>query len=152
MIRRVSASASMGRLIEGYEPSPLLLARFMVRSPNNNLERANRAFVALKQFLLVSAQQKSLHSCSPSQPIDEMWHEFLMFTEEYQGFCLDWLGTMVHHHPISPASDPAITEDTYRLTRKAAQKMFGTLDPEFWPKPKRRASAHTAGGCGSLCR
>ena len=34
--------------------------------------------------------------------IDEMWHNFILFTRIYQKFCEDFLGTFIHHNPTPP--------------------------------------------------
>ncbi|HWZ15470.1 MAG TPA: hypothetical protein VNW95_09550 [Mucilaginibacter sp.] len=33
--------------------------------------------------------------------IDEMWHNFLCFTKEYQSFCRNNFGIFIHHNPTS---------------------------------------------------
>lgn len=31
--------------------------------------------------------------------IDEMWHNFILFTQDYQNFCLSNFGRYIHHQP-----------------------------------------------------
>ena len=33
--------------------------------------------------------------------VDEMWHNFILFTKEYQHFCTQYFGSYVHHLPAS---------------------------------------------------
>lgn len=33
--------------------------------------------------------------------IDEMWHNFLCFTKEYEAFCKRYLGIFIHHSPTT---------------------------------------------------
>lgn len=35
----------------------------------------------------------------PMRALDEMWHEFLLFTEDYAEFCSRYLGGYLHHTP-----------------------------------------------------
>lgn len=35
--------------------------------------------------------------------IDEMWHNFLCFTKDYQEFCLTYFGFFIHHNPTPKA-------------------------------------------------
>ena len=35
----------------------------------------------------------------PLRIVDEMWHEFLLHTTRYAGFCERWFGRYVHHEP-----------------------------------------------------
>lgn len=128
--------------LEAYKPPTLLLERYM-KEQSCKRKKADKAFIALKQFLYVCATAS--HRCSPSAEIDPMWHEFLMFSEVYYTFCMKYFDRVIHHHPTKrkmPAS--------YKETYASALKIFGKLDPEFWPEPREeRKEAH----CGSyaLC-
>ena len=33
--------------------------------------------------------------------IDEMWHNFLCFTKDYQAFCIKYFGVFIHHTPTT---------------------------------------------------
>lgn len=33
--------------------------------------------------------------------IDEMWHNFILFTKEYDAFCKEYLGIYIHHQPTT---------------------------------------------------
>lgn len=33
--------------------------------------------------------------------IDEMWHNFILFTKEYDLFCKEYLGNYIHHQPTT---------------------------------------------------
>lgn len=37
----------------------------------------------------------------PMEPLDKMWHEFILFTQEYHQFCEDFFGCYIHHVPCS---------------------------------------------------
>lgn len=34
--------------------------------------------------------------------IDEMWHNFILFTKDYHDFCMKYLGVFIHHQPTPP--------------------------------------------------
>jgi hypothetical protein len=34
-----------------------------------------------------------------SEEVDEIWHDMLLFTQKYQVFSEQFLGTMLHHTP-----------------------------------------------------
>lgn len=59
----------------------------------------------VKQFFLLSAVLKSVPMFS--KEVDEIWHEMLLFTKEYQNFCDHFIGEIIHHEPaISQEKDP----------------------------------------------
>lgn len=37
--------------------------------------------------------------------LDAMWHTFILFTEDYQQFCLNLFGRFVHHAPSVPSEE-----------------------------------------------
>jgi hypothetical protein len=51
----------------------------------------------LKRFFVMNAILQSVPMYSSK--VDEIWHEMLMFTKEYQNFCEKFVGRMIHHIP-----------------------------------------------------
>jgi hypothetical protein len=49
--------------------------------------------------------------------VDEMWHNFILFTKEYQRFCDEHFGSFIHHLPATKKE-------------KALQKQMNVEDPE----------------------
>lgn len=82
-------------------------------------------------------------------PVDELWHSFLMFTEDYERFCTKVAGAFIHHAPND--------EDTPEAGRRSAALRFNAAyeavfqespDPEIWPL---LTSGSCMNGCGSRC-
>src|SRR5688572_9931032 len=44
---------------------------------------------------------------TPSKIVDDAWHEFILFTRYYMGFCDEQFGQYIHHHPGGPESENA---------------------------------------------
>ena len=59
----------------------------------------------LKRFLLMGALLRRVNMYSAQ--VDEVWHEMLMFTREYQELCERFCGRMIHHAPHSSAVEAA---------------------------------------------
>lgn len=70
--------------------------RIIQKSKINLIEWENRWF-EWKRYLLISAILRSVPMYS--REVDEIWHEMLMFTREYQEFCQRFFTTMLHHAP-----------------------------------------------------
>lgn len=43
----------------------------------------------------------AFHVHKPMEPLDKMWHEFILFTKEYHQFCEEFFGCYIHHVPCS---------------------------------------------------
>lgn len=59
--------------------------------------------------------------------LDEMWHTFVLFTEEYQAFCHDYLGRFVHHRPTTRAEKTEIREHLTQGSAEFVQARAGVL-------------------------
>jgi len=54
---------------------------------------------ALRQFFLSYLKSGKRRVAMPSQVVDDLWHEFILFTRDYQVFCQTAFGTFLHHTP-----------------------------------------------------
>lgn len=74
-----------------------------------------------EQILLVAAGLKDyFHLCNlagkqmvsmPSQVVDDLWHEFILFTQTYQLLCKKAFGRFLHHTPAEAMSSPVIAQE-----------------------------------------
>lgn len=56
--------------------------------------------VELKRYLILAGDSDAGESLGMmSSEVDNLWHTFLLFTKEYQGFCNDMFGKFIHHCP-----------------------------------------------------
>ncbi|MVP01204.1 hypothetical protein [Paenibacillus lutrae] len=61
-------------------------------------------WLELKRFFMMCAVLKQVPMFSSA--VDEIWHEMLMYTQEYQRFSTKFLGQMLHHSPSGEPSKP----------------------------------------------
>ncbi len=54
---------------------------------------------ALRQFFLTYHKSGHQRVAMPSQAVDDLWHEFILFTRDYKKFCDEAFGTFLHHTP-----------------------------------------------------
>ncbi|GEM_PF-239711 len=47
----------------------------------------------------------------PSQVVDVAWHEFILFTRDYQSFCRKAFGRFLHHTPTEAMGSPTLAAD-----------------------------------------
>ena len=82
-------------------------------------DEAKTLFQDTKLFLfLCSISKKPL---APSAQIDECWHNFILFTKDYDRFCNEHFNTFIHHRPKTLAerasSDGTIVKETVAIAR-----------------------------------
>lgn len=89
-----------------------LFRRYEKDFPDNKLS-ADESFYHLVQFFWLCEKHRIDINNNPNDDslkficsmyhemaeIDDMWHTFLMFTEEYENFCKRYFGRFIHHAP-----------------------------------------------------
>lgn len=54
----------------------------------------------LKRYFILGELFPDEHFEMYSDEVDNLWHTFLLFTKEYQTFCIKNFGHFIHHNPI----------------------------------------------------
>lgn len=88
-----------------------------------------------------------------SPEVDDVWHQFVLFTSEYGKFCREVLGEFLHHHPSTPSSP--VPEGSGEAFRKEYKRTFGPL-PDVWNGGKEDVGSdshdcHPPDQCHSNC-
>ena len=97
------------------------------------------ALIELLKFLnLIGTVNRRL---SPSQIIDTVWHEFILFTKQYIQFCEKHWGRVIHHEPSESASTAL-----YFQTLEEYEELYGKGPEKYWPLISE-ASDSRCGSC-----
>jgi hypothetical protein len=82
-----------------------LLARPEKHRPG--LARKDSALVSrgLRQFFIAYLTNGKRFVSMPSQVADDLWHEFILYTREYDAFCRRAFGEFLHHTPAVVLSE-----------------------------------------------
>lgn len=65
--------------------------------------------------------------------IDEMWHNFILFTQDYARFCEKHFAFFVHHNPTPPRKRTvrkeqlSSSDSAYTATRKARERQYSYI-------------------------
>lgn len=81
------------------EDDPLdenIIQRVQKKHPDWNRGKVMELIREYKKFLYFCA--KDDEECVPSAEVDEIWHEHILFTKEYENWC-NFLGKKIHHNP-----------------------------------------------------
>jgi hypothetical protein len=73
--------------------------RFLKHHPGLTPAQMKRVFEGLRQFFNVALEAKGKFVAMPSQVVDDLWHEFILYTRNYELFCRRGLGRFLHHTP-----------------------------------------------------
>lgn len=95
---RLRAAARADR-IRSYMFPRGLLDRFGVKRPELSLKERQLVARALRQFFLAHLKSGRKFVSMPSQVVDDLWHEFILYTRHYETFCNEAFGKFLHHTP-----------------------------------------------------
>lgn len=58
----------------------------------------------------------------PSQAVDVAWHEFILFTRQYESFCYQTFGRFLHHTPAEAMDSQVSAQEGIKLAWKLSCK------------------------------
>jgi hypothetical protein len=67
---------------------------------------------------------------SPPEPVDVAWHAFILHTQDYESYCRERFGRIIHHQPTGQP-DPRAYQRAYQ--RRSAYP--AAVDNTIWPVP-----------------
>lgn len=128
LLYRKWVRVSRQRFLDKFEMPAAVVERARNKRPELTPEQMRLVQQGLRQYFQICVAAGGRFVSMPSQVVDDLWHEFILFTRQYEQFCKRALGDYLHHTPVEamPARDTA-TEGIRRAWRLAC-KMEG-IDP-----------------------
>lgn len=104
------------KFIREYTWPPELLEK--LERQHGGFMRKESALVGngLRQFFLAYLGGGLRPVSMPSQVVDDLWHEFILYTRDYQAFCSKAFGRFLHHTP-AVRLDPHLKSSNEGLRR-----------------------------------
>lgn len=106
---------------------------FSLRLANENawtVSYTEQAILEYKKFMYLAAISDEM--VSPSEIVDAVWHQHLIFTKSYTEFC-KLLGKRIEHVPSTHNPDnKELFEKARDHTKTLYEQHFGTQPPEIW--------------------
>ena len=76
-----------------------LFNKLQKHHPNLSYKECQLVAKGLRQFFLTYLMGGLKPVSMPSQVVDDLWHEFILYTKHYEAFCKEAFGTFMHHTP-----------------------------------------------------
>jgi hypothetical protein len=102
--------------------------RVRKRYPHLSEDDLDLVFEALREYFHLCRKAGRRLLAMPSQVVDVAWHEFILFTRNYEAFCRRALGRFLHHTPTEAMASPTMARDGIRRTWRLACRRAG-IDP-----------------------
>ena len=93
-----------------------LLQKLMEHHPGLTLKDSALVSRGLRQFFIAYLMSEKKFVSMPSVVADDLWHEFILYTRDYQHFCRHAFGEFLHHTPAAVLSNHKKTNEGLRRT------------------------------------
>lgn len=110
-----------------------LLEKLGAKHPQLSLKERQLVARGLRQFFLAHLKSGRKFVSMPSQVVDDLWHEFILYTREYDAFCRRALGKFMHHTPAV-----VLTADKQNNTGLRRVWWFSCLEENINPRAATR--------------
>jgi len=123
-------------LIENYPYHQFLDQRLAARRPELSPDQREQVFRGLRDYFHLCNTAGQRMVAMPSQVVDDAWHEFILFTRQYDQFCRNAFGRFLHHTPAEAMpSRTAASNGIKRAWRLAcAHEQIDPKKPERLPR------------------
>jgi hypothetical protein len=135
--------------------APFLIDKLLKEQIVETREDGESLFVEVIKYLILNWTYPGKRWSMFSRLIDEVWHQFVLFTVEYSAFCTRYFGGYLHHAPgNAPGTEPrepgSRAEEVADFQRHY-KELFGTPTPRIWSDSesltlKRRALHNDCAG------
>lgn len=106
--------------IDNFPYERLLDKRLAARRPELNEAQRREVFTGLRDYFQLCRMAGKRMVAMPSQAVDDAWHEFILFTRQYDKFCQDAFGRFLHHTPAEAMSAPTQASESIRRAWRLA--------------------------------
>lgn len=122
--------------LERYPYQRFLDQRLAVRRPELSAAQRAEVFAGLHDYFQLCRRAGRRMVAMPSQAVDDAWHEFILFTRQYDKFCRRAFGRFLHHTPAEAMRSPTQASDGLRRAWRlaCAQEKINPKKPERLPR------------------
>jgi hypothetical protein len=117
------------QFIDSYPYQRFLDKRLAAKRPELTPAQREMVFDGLKEYFHLCNLAGRNMVAMPSQVVDDAWHEFILFTRQYQRYCRDALGRFLHHTPAEAMASPTVAQEGIKRAWRLACARDG-IDPK----------------------
>jgi hypothetical protein len=113
-VRNLRMKSRREQMVRGLMFPPGVFEKFKQKYPDFDAKQVQLVARGLRQFFLAYLKSGCRRVAMPSQVVDDLWHEYILFTREYANFCRLAFGQFLHHTPAVKMSDARANNEGLR--------------------------------------
>jgi hypothetical protein len=114
--------------------APFLIEKLLKDRVVESAEEGTAIFDEVKKYIMLTTSD-DVNWQMYSLRVDEVWHQFILFTDEYIDFCERFFGGYVGHRPSnaprSETTEPAVAS-SFSGFKNRYEEVFGAPIPAIW--------------------
>ncbi len=119
-VLRKQRSHRRQKMIDHYRFPARVTAKVRQQYPHLTDQQVEQVITGLREYFHVCNAAGAAMVAMPSQVVDVAWHEFILFTRQYQQFCNAALGRFLHHTPAEAMESPTRAQNGIRRAWRIA--------------------------------
>ena len=127
--------------------APYLNAKLLRLKIVRTAEEGTMLFQEVKKYLVLGQLHPSHEIPMFSRRVDEVWHQFVLFTHQYHEFSMRFFGDFVHHvpreSPNPPAGEPRPRRSLEEF-REIYEPLFGPLSDAWFDEKSLRPTSRVS--------
>jgi hypothetical protein len=114
--------------------APFLTEKLVKEQIVETPEEAATLFGEVKRYLILAFTDETVSWEMYSRRVDEVWHQFVLFTREYVAFSTRYFNRYIHHNPGNAPGGTATyaTQGTFEGFKHRYEEVFGVKLPSVW--------------------
>jgi hypothetical protein len=117
--------------------APYVVERLVKDRVVNSVAEGEELFNEAKRYLVLSEVHRDVVVGMYSVRVDEAWHAFILYTDQYRQFCNDYFGKYIGHAPTNAPNDNDDDHEhrkdlSFEEFRERYEELFGEALPDVW--------------------
>lgn len=115
--------------------APYVVERLVKDRVVGSVAEGEELFNEAKRYLVLSEVHRDLGVGMYSVRVDEAWHAFILYTDQYSQFCRKYFGKYIGHAPTNAPDDDDLEpakDLSFEEFREKYEDLFGEPLPDVW--------------------
>jgi hypothetical protein len=117
--------------------APYVVERLVKDRVVGSVAEGEELFNEAKRYLVLSEVHRDLDVGMYSVRVDEAWHAFILYTDQYSQFCRKYFGKYIGHAPTNAPDDDDHEHEhrrdlSFEEFREKYEHLFGEPLPDVW--------------------
>jgi hypothetical protein len=128
VLRQIAVAKKRTKIIDQFNFPDKVSQQLIEKYPHLTNKQVKLVITGLREYFHICNMAGKQSVSMPSQAVDVVWHEFILFTKMYERFCNKAFGRFLHHTPAEAMQSKKLAQEGIKLAWKLSCKREN-IDP-----------------------